>query len=771
MALTGFAWRSEKRVEDDHLLRGMGSFVGDMELPGMVHAIVARSVEAHARLLGVDPSAALSMPGVLAVLTAADLEGLVTDIPVVSRPGAEVLPGTEHPVLARGKVCYVGQPVAVVVGESLAQAEDASSQALVEYEPLPPVLDIETAEAAAPIHAVAATNAVLRIEGKGGDADAAFANADGVVRGRFEVPRVNPAPLETRGVLASYDPGDDRITLWTSTQVPHTIRDSLAQVMGLPPDSIRVVAPEVGGGFGQKHQLFPEEVALAHLARSLERPVRWIEERRENMVACHGRGYLGDLAAAFNSEGKILGLRGRIYAGLGGYCLSGAAISPHNAVARLTGPYDIQAMDVEGVGVVTNMPPVGPYRGAGQPEAAFFMERLIDLVAGALNLDPVEVRRRNLIPSAAFPYRTVTGAVYDDGNFERALERALELAHYERWREVQHRQPPTDDRRIGVGLATVAAGSGGAGRSRETNARVRIEATGEVVIATEASPHGQGLETAFAQIAAEVLGVSPERVRVVHGDTDMLPWGRGTYGSRSLILAGSAAYLALQDARDKVLRIGAHILGVPREAVAMGDGGVFDAGDESRRLSLADVAKAAESSDDLPPGMEPGLDFYTEYTMSENAQAFAAHVAIVEVDRTTGDIALLRYIAVHDSGPLMNPMLVEGQIQGGVVQGIGQALSEAMLYSDQGQVQTGSFMDYAAPYAPGLPALVVDTVSTPSASNPLGVRGIGEAPSVAAPAAIANAVHDALASEGVRHIDIPLTPEKVWRAIERGRRG
>lgn len=770
MALAGFSWRPQKRLEDDRLLKGEGRFVEDMELPGMLHAFVVRSVEGHAHLLNIDGSAALAVPGVVAVLTAADLEGIVTGIPVMSRHGAAVLPGTEHPVLARDKVCYVGQPVAVIAAESRLQAEDAVEHVVIAYDPLPPVIDVEAAEAAAAIHPNVGTNAVMHIEGKGGDIDAAFENAAGVVSGRFEVPRVNPAPMETRGVIVEYDPAEQRLTLNLSTQVPYTVRDALAQVMDLPSEQVRVVAPDVGGGFGQKHQLFPEDVALACLARSLGRPVRWIEERRENMVACHGRGYLANLEAAFANDGKILGLRGKIIADLGGFAHSGAAISPHIAVTRLTGPYAIDAVYVEGVGVLTNMPPVGPYRGAGQPEAAFFMERIIDSVAGKLGLDPAEVRRRNLIPQDAFPYSTISGLVYDDGNFELALDRALELSHYDRWREVQHRQSSDDNLRIGVGVATVTTGSGGAGRSRDTNARVRIDASGEVVISTEASPHGQGVDTALAQIAADVLGVQPEQVRIQHGDTDMLPWGRGTYGSRSLILSGSAAYLALQEARDKVLRIASRMLGRPLDGLELLDGGVVDKEEPSSTVSLEQVAAAAQDVHWLPPDVEPGLDFFTEYTMTDNAYAFAAHVAVVEVDRTTGDTALLRYAAVHDSGPLMNPMLAEGQIHGGVVQGIGQALSEAMLYDESGQVRTGSFMDYAVPYAAALPPIVVDTVSTPSTSNPLGVRGIGEAPAVAAPAAIANAVHDALAGEGVGNIGLPLTPEKVWKAIQQAKR-
>jgi carbon-monoxide dehydrogenase large subunit len=770
MALAGFSWRPQKRLEDDRLLKGEGRFVEDVELPGMLHAFVVRSLEAHAHLLNIDASAALAMPGVVAVLTAADLKGVVTGIPVMSRHGAAVLPGTEHPVLARNTVCYVGQPLGVIAAESRLQAEDAAEHVVVTYDPLPPVIDAESAEAAAAIHPEVGTNAVLRIEGKGGDIDAAFGNADGVVRGRFEIPRVSPAPMETRGVVAEYDPAEQRVTLNLSTQVPYTVRDSLAQVMGLRSDQVRVVAPDVGGGFGQKHQLFPEDVAVACLARALGRPVRWIEERRENMVACHGRGYLADLEAAFTSDGKILGLRGKIIADLGGFAHSGAAISPHIAVTRLTGPYAIDAVDVKGVGVMTNMPPVGPYRGAGQPEAAFFMERIIDSVAGKLGLDPASVRSRNLIPQDAFPYDTISGLVYDDGDFERTLDRALELSHYDRWREVQRQQSSDGNLRIGVGVATVTTGSGGAGRSRDTNARVRIEPSGEVVIVTEASPHGQGVDTALAQIAADVLSISPERVRIQHGDTDMLPWGRGTYGSRSLILSGSAAYLALQEARDKVLRIGAYLLGRPPEGFEVREGRVVDKEDPSIAVSMGDVTVAAQQAERLPPDMEPGLEFYTEYTMTDNAYSFAAHVAIVEVDRTTGDVALLRYVAVHDSGPLMNPMLAEGQIHGGVVQGIGQALSEAMLYDEGGQVRTGSFMDYAVPYAAGLPPIVVDTVSTPSSSNPLGVRGIGEAPAVAAPAAVANAVHDALVGEGVGSIGLPLTPERVWKAIEQAKR-
>ncbi|MCH2510964.1 MAG: xanthine dehydrogenase family protein molybdopterin-binding subunit [Dehalococcoidia bacterium] len=761
-----------RRFEDHRLLTGQGSFVDDMKLPGLLHTVVLRSLHAHATIRSIDVSGANRLPGVVAVITAADIQDLDVHMPTRSSIDDVELTPPRHPVLASDKVCYVGQAVALIIAEDPYTAADALEQVLVDYEVLPAVTDPYQAmeEGAAVIHSDLGSNVSLRTVSEGGDLDAAFAQADHVVRQTYQVQRLAPAPMEPRGLIADYDSGEDLLTVWDSTQHPHDIRENLVQLLGRTESGVRVVAPDVGGGFGEKGCLFPEEVLVPYLAILLGRPIKWVENRQENMTAFHGRGHSVEVEAAASSDGIILGIRVRIVADLGAYYLQSTPTIPVSTSHRLTGPYLTPAMSVEVQGVVTNKPPTGAYRGAGGPEAAFCMERTIDLIAQDLSLDPAEVRRRNFIPPGAFPYETPTGITYDSGEYESAFDRALELSEYDRWRERARQQSKDGDSLIGVGVATVVKGSGARVTRLTENARVIVSQAGEVTVHTGVSPHGQGTETTFAQITADALGVTPAQVQVLHSDTGVLPTGGGTGSSRGLIAGGTSLHVVLQEARQKLMAIAAHLLDCPQEDVVLQDHLAFSRRDPQQTVPFARLAEAAHTEELLPPGQEPGLDFQGSHTLPKSPYAFGAHVAVVEVSRETGAIKILKYVGVHDSGTVINPMLTDGQVHGALAQGIGQALLEDIAYSPEGQPLAGSLMDYALPRADNMPDFTLDTLETPSPLTPLGVKGIGELPTLAAPAAVANAVMDALSQTGVRHIDTPLTPEKVWRALNPGSR-
>src|SRR5712691_2812923 len=543
-----------KRYEDPQLVTGKGSFVDDIQLPEMLHAAVLRSPHAHARLRAINVASARNMAGVVAVLTGADIAGVLGDVPTRAMVGGwevDTVQPVEQPVLARDKVCYVGQPVAIVVAQNRYLARDAVALIQVDYEPLPPVLDPLAAlqAEAPPIHAALGSNVGLRVAHEGGDLAAAFARADRVVQQRYHVHRLAPMPIETRGVAASYQPQEDFLTVWNSTQAPHRVRRYVAQLLDRPESRVRVLAVDVGGGFGEKGCMFPEDIAIPYLSTILGRPVKWVAERQENMLTFHGRGHTVDVEAAVQHDGTILGMRVRIVADLGAYFLLSTPSVPFLAGHRVAGPYKTPAMRVEVLGVFTNKPPTGAYRGAGGPEAAFCMERTVDLIAHDLHLDPAEVRRKNLIAPDAFPYTTPTGVTYDSGDYARGLDRVLELADYSRWREQARQQRDPEAPLIGVGLATVVKASGAYGDYRVDSAQVRIAPSGYVTASTGVSPHGQGSDTTFAQIVADALGVSPSEVQVRHGDTALLPAGGGTGASRGLTVGGSALYTVLQQAR------------------------------------------------------------------------------------------------------------------------------------------------------------------------------------------------------------------------------
>jgi carbon-monoxide dehydrogenase large subunit len=741
----------------------------------MLHTGVLRSLYAHARVRAVDVTAARRLPGVVAILTGADIAGDLQDIPTRAMVGertVDALHAPEHPVLAKEKVCYVGQAVALVVANDPHVARDGVELITVDYEPLSPILyPVEAVREDVPIiHEALGTNVAMKVCQRAGDLEAAFTRADHVIRQQYLVPRLAPAPLETRGVMAHYQPEEDLLTVWNSTQAPHRVKHYLSRLLNRPERPLRVIAPDVGGSFGVKDCIFPEDVLIPYLALRLGRPIQWVEERRENMLAYHGRGMSLDVEVAVRGDGVILGLRVHIVADIGAYFLLTTSSAPFNACRRITGPYHIPAIGVELLGVVTNKTPTGAYRGTGSPEAAFCMERTMDLIAKDLRLDPAEVRRRNFIPPEAFPYQSATGLTYDSGHYAEGLERALERVDYAGWRERARQRRPHEPL-LGIGLATFTKSSGAAGDHRIESARVTIEPSGHITVYTGISPHGQGNATAFAQLVADELGVHPSQVRVQHGDTAIVPFGEGTSASRGLIVGGSAVYAVLQEARQTLARLASQLMSCAAEDVFFRDGRVFNCQQPEMPMTFHQLATAAHAGELLPAGVARGLDFSGRYTLSGAPISFGAHAVVVEVSRETGEINILRYVAVHDCGRIINPRLVEGQILGGIAQGIGQALTESMVYSQEGQPLTGSLLDYAIPKAHELPNLILDTMETHSPTNPLGAKGIGSVSTVPAPAAVANAVLDALASFGVRHLNTPLTAEKLWRAMQEAGRG
>jgi len=768
--MMSYVGQSMKRFEDPRLVAGKGTFVGDLTLPDMLHAAVLRSQHAHARLRGVDAAAARAVPGVVAVLTGADIAGVLPGIPTRAMTGeraVDALQAPEYPLLPHDKVCYVGQPLAVVVAHDLYVARDAVELITVDYEPLVPILDPDAAaqDEAPVIHAAMGTNVAMRLRQRAGDLEGAWAQADHIVRQRYVVQRIVPAPLETRGVLAQYQPEEDLLTVWNATQAPHRVKHFLVHLLQRPEQTVRVIAPDVGGSFGVKDCLFPEDVLIPYLAMRLRRPVRWIEERRENMLAYHGRGHSLDIEAAVRRDGVLLGIRVYVVADIGAYFLLTTPSAPFNVCRRIIGPYHIPAISIELAGVLTNKTPTGAYRGTGSPEAAFCIERTMDLIAHDLGLDPAEVRRRNFIPPDAFPYQAATGLTYDSGNYAQGMERALELLDYPYWRARARQQKP-DELLIGVGLATFLKSSGAAGDHRIESAEVTITSSGDIIVYTGISPHGQGSETSFAQIVADELGVHPAQVRVRHSDTALFPLGEGTSASRGLIVGGSAVYAVVQEARQHLAHLASELLACPAEDIGFQNRLAFNRHKPEEQLTFPQLVAAASSRTHGSMEGERGLVFSGTYTLPGAPFSFGAHAVVVEVSRETGQVSILRYVGVHDCGRIVNPRLVEGQIIGGIAQGLGQALTEDVVYSPEGQPLTGSLLDYALPKAHEVPHLILETLEVPSPTNPLGAKGIGSVSTVPAPAAIANAVLDALAGFGVRHLDTPLTAEKIWRAMQ-----
>jgi carbon-monoxide dehydrogenase large subunit len=534
-----------------------------------------------------------------------------------------------------------------------------------------------------------------------------------------------------------------------------------------PEETIRVVAPDVGGSFGIKDCLLPEDALIPYLSLRLGKPVKWIEDRQENLLTYHGRGMSLDVAAAVKSDGTFLGIRVSIVADLGAYFYFTSPFPLFNVARRITGPYQVPAVQAQLLGVITNKTPTAAYRGTGSPEAAFCIERTMDLIAKDLGLDPAEVRRRNYVPADAFPYTTCTGIMYDSGDYAQGLERALELVDYPGWQEKARQRKPNEPY-LGIGLATFIKSSGAGGEHRIESARVTVDPSGQVDVYTGVSPHGQGTETTFAQIAADTLGVDPALVRVLHSDSDIFPHGIGTSASRGLIIGGSAVHLALQEAREKLSLMASKLLDCPAADIVFREGQVLNQHNSGDKIAFSQLAAMAHDPESTADGVAPGLDFHHEYTLPQSPVSFGAHAVVVEVNQDTMAVKILRYVGVHDCGQIINPMIVEGQIHGGIAQGIGQALIEGIVYTDDGQPLTASLMDYALPRAIHMPDLILDTINTISPTNPLGAKGIGSVSTVPSPAAVTNAVLNALSGTGVRHIDAPLTPERVWRGIGGG---
>lgn len=726
-----------RRREDPALLTGRASYTGDLKLTGCLHAAFVRSPHAHARVQSLDTSAAASLPGVVQVITATDLD-------VRAIAAFPFLKG--RPALAAETVRFVGEPVAALFAETRETAVDAAANVLVDWEPLPAVVDPAAGEE-------------LRVDhvGEGGGA---LEGADVVVTGRFMNQRLAPVPMEPNAFVAAPDPETGGMKIWASTQVPHGLRDRLAGDLTLPPERVRVIAPAVGGGFGAKGDLYPEYVIVAVMAQRLGRPIMWVETRWENMVGMvHGRGQVQEVTLGAASDGRLVGIQARITADLGAY-QGIQVILPGLTGMMSAGVYNMPKVDFSASLRHTHTTPMGAYRGAGRPEAAAMLERAMDLLAVELEMDPAELRRRNMIQPEAFPVTTASGAPYDSGNYPAALDAALQLAGYTQLRREQAERRQRGDRlQLGIGLATYVEITGA--EPLTEFAAVEIDDQGKVTVRSGTSPHGQGHETTFAQITAEVLGVPMDSIRVIQSDTAEVPRGVGTFGSRSVQLGGTAVHVAAEKVLDDGRERAADLLEAnPADIVVVPGRGLGVAGAPQSVVGWAEIARAA-GGDGLKVALDqaqPGPTF-----------PFGCHVAVVEVDIETGDARLVNHVAVDDSGHIINPLLADGQIQGGIAQGVAQALYEEVVFDDQGNPQTASLIDYLIPTACEMPKMALGRTVTPSPHNALGAKGIGESGTIGSTPAVQNAVIDAVAHLGVRHIDMPLAPERVWRMIQAAR--
>jgi aerobic carbon-monoxide dehydrogenase large subunit len=773
--------QSMRRKEDPRLIKGQATYVDDIVLAGMLHAAVVRSPEAHARIVSIDGSAALERPGIRAVFTGEDMSDLLAPLPMAwAPPGVEVKTPERWP-LARGRVCHVGDPVALVVGEDRYAVVDAAEAVRVEYEPLPVVVDVEEAlKDETLVHDSLGTNKAHEWTMGGGDVEQALADSDVVIERRIVNHRISGAPIEPRGVVAEYRAGE--LTVWSSTQVPHLVRLFFAVQMGLGEDKVRIIAPEVGGGFGAKLQITAEETLCAWASKKLGHPVKWTETRSEHMAASHhGRDQVDYVRMGARRDGTITAFHARIVQDLGAYCGLLTPMIPELGAFVMTGCYRIPAVRTDITGVYTNKYLTDAIRGAGRPEMTHMLEVTIDQLAEELGMDPVEVRRKNFIPRDAFPYETPYGITYDSGDYEATLDRALDIVDMPAFREEQARLRDQGVLR-GIGFSTyteicglapsraVGPSGFGLGIGLYESALVRVHPTGSVTVFTGASPHGQGHETGFAQIVADRLGVDPDVVEIIHGDTATGPMGLGTYGSRSLSIGGVAAARAAERIAEKAKQIVAHNLEASPDDIEVRDGRFSLRGDPEQGMTLAEVAGCAYiDATKMPEGMELGLEQTLIHDPDNFVFPFGAHACVVDVDAETGSVKVVRWVAVDDCGPAINPMLIDGQVHGGVTHGIGQALYEQVVYDERGQLVTGTFLDYALPTANEVPTFETDRTETPSPSNPLGVKGIGEAGTIAATPAVVNAVIDALRHEGVSYIDMPLTPLRVWEALEQAR--
>ena len=765
--------QSVRRLEDPRLVQGLGRYSDDVSLPRQLHAVLVRSPHAHARIAAIRTDQALGAPGVVAVLTAADLASdgvgnLPTDRTRKRGDGTPAF-ATPRPALARGRVRHVGDPVALVVADTLTRAVDAAELVLVDYAPLPAVAaTANAARAGAPAvwDEVADNVAFVAESGQREAVARAFEHAAHVTRLDYVVTRVAAAPLEPRAAVGEYDRRDGRYTLHTGIQAPHGTRTLLADVLRVPQSQLRVVTADVGGSFGMRSGLYPEMVLVLWAARRLGRPVKWTSDRREGFVTDeHGRDNVSTVELALDGEGKFLALRVAITLNVGAYLTPRSAGPGTNNIGGVAGVYTTPVIHHKTTGVFSNTTPTGPYRGAGRPEATYAIERVIDVAARELRLDPLELRRRNLIPASAMPFKTGLVFTYDSGDFGRGMDLALSLADQAGF-EKRRAEARARGKLRGLGIANAIEVAGGPYTALNPDtAEIRVNLDGSVTVFTGSTSMGQGNETAFAQIVSERLGVAPARIQVLWGDSDALGAGRGNGGSGALSVGGSAVVRATDKIVDRGRRIAARVLEAASEDVVFRDGRFTVAGTD-KGLAFAEVARAAYQPKQLPPGLEPGFSETAAFTPPAVTFPNGCQVCEVEIDPDTGALRIVRHTVVDDVGRMVNPMLVKGQIHGGVVQGLGQALFEDLTYdAETGQLLAGSFMDYAMPRAEDVPLFEVDSHMVPTAVNPLGAKGVGEAGTVGALPALVNAVNDALAPLGVRHLDMPLTPARIWRAI------
>jgi aerobic carbon-monoxide dehydrogenase large subunit len=774
-ALGGSVGAALRRKEDPPLITGMGRYLDDISITGMLWMAFVRSPEAHAKIVSIDTSAAAQRDGVVAVFTGADMADIGGPLPMAWVPPGVEVNNPEHWPLARDEVNHVGDPVAVVIGDDRYAVSDAVEDVVVEYESLTVVVDPEQAIAGGPlVHETLGTNKVHEWTLAGGDVEAGFAEADVIVERRVVNHRIAGAPIECRGVIADYRAGS--LTLHTSTQVPHFVRLFMALLLGLAEDQVRVIAPDVGGGFGQKLQVYGEELTACWASKRLGRPVKWVETRSENMSVAHqGRDQISHVRMGAKRDGTITAWHVKILADFGAYNMILTPLIPSLGAFVMGGCYKIPNVQTDIVGVFTNKCPTDAIRGAGRPEATQMIEVTLDQLAHELEMDPVEIRRRNFIPAEDFPAAVATGVVYDSGNYHGTLDRLMEHIDIAAFRAEQQRLRSEGIYR-GLGLCTWTeicglapsriTGPAGVGVQAGLweSAMVRVHNTGAVTVYTGTSPHGQGLDTAMAQIVADKLGVDAGVVDVIHGDTGTGPEGRGTYGSRSLATGGEAVAKCTDKIVTKAKQIVAAELEAAAEDIVVENGKFSVKGSPDTGMALADVAGIAYIGA-VPEGLEPGLEETTFYDPENFVFPFGAHACVVDVDPETGKASVLRYIAIDDCGNPINPMLIEGQVHGGVVYGIGQALYERVHYDAEGQLVTGTFVDYAIPTAAEIPMFETDRTVTPSPVNSMGVKGVGEAGTIAASAAVTNAVIDAIRPLGVDYINMPLSPMRVWEAI------
>ena len=762
-----------RRTEDPRLITGTACYLDDITRPGMLHAAVLRSPYAAARINSISIEDALALPGVKAVYVGKDVES-VGGVPCAgSMPDLRI---PNHKILAGDRVYYVGHPVAAVVATDKYIAADAIERIEVDYEPTELVSDPEEAlqEGAVKVHPEYPDNVAFTFSQEGGDVEEAFRQADVIVKEKILVPRLAPIPIETRGVVAEYDEGSQELTIYSSTQIPHLLRTQLALQLNMPEHHVRVIAPEVGGGFGSKCNVWAEEALAAFVAMELKQPVKWVESRRESiLVVAHGRAHVDTLELAAKNDGTLLGLKLHILCDIGAHHQLLTPIIPTLAVLMLPGLYKFRSFKADLIGAFTNRAPSDLYRGAGRPEATYVIERMVDKLAAEIGMDPAEIRFKNFPASTDFPFNSATGLQYDSGDYATAFNKALDIVDYKA-RRAEQEAARAEGRLYGIGISTYgeicafgpspATPAGG-----WESASVNVEATGKVAVMTGISPHGQGEETSFAQLTADALGIPMDDIVVVHGDTAKVHYGIGTFGSRGISIGGSALHLALQDVVAKATKYAAHMMGVDAETVTF-EGGVFSSEATDSTLTLADVALEAHLCRQLPPGTEPGLAATRFFEPSNFAFPFGAHICVTEVDKETGEVDIQRFVAVDDCGRIINPLLVEGQIHGGIAQGLGPAFQEGVIYDDEGQLLNGTLMDYSIPKARNMPWIETDRTETPSPVNPLGTKGVGEAGTIGSLPAFVNSVVDALSPLGIEHIDIPMTSQSIWNAIhERSR--